>query len=271
MEDEQVVDGTTPEPVETAEATTAEETQPTETPAEGEEPKEGHPAEPPKKTGIEKRFSELTARAKAAEMYAQRLEQLMERLPQPAQEPPSPQGKPTREQFDYDEDKYIEALTDWKLREHITRQQEEYVTRQKQTETQRRQADYAERVQKANTVGMTKFEDYEDVVLANPELVVTPVMADAMTLTDAGPEIAYHLGKNPQEAKRIAVLPPQVQILEIARLEQKLKAPLPKATTKAPPPVVPVGGHEPATKDPDKMTTAEWMRWREVELKAKRG
>ena len=58
-----------------------------------------------------------------------------------------------------------------------------------------------------------------DAVVHNPNLTVTPVMADAIRESGRGAEIAYFLGKNPAEAARIASLPPVSQATAIARLE----------------------------------------------------
>ena len=52
-----------------------------------------------------------------------------------------------------------------------------------------------------------KVPDF-DAVVHNPNLTVTPVMADAIRESGRGAEIAYYLGKNPAEAARIASLPP---------------------------------------------------------------
>ncbi len=46
-----------------------------------------------------------------------------------------------------------------------------------------------------------------DAVAHNPNLAVTPIMADAIRESSRGPEIAYYLGKNPAEAAQIAGLP----------------------------------------------------------------
>jgi hypothetical protein len=61
-----------------------------------------------------------------------------------------------------------------------------------------------------------------DSVAHNPNLTVTPVMADAIRESSKGAEIAYYLGKNPAEAAQIAGLPPVSQATAIARLETRL-------------------------------------------------
>jgi len=93
-------------------------------------------------------------------------------------------------------------------------------------------------------------------------------MADVLDLSEQGPQILYHLGKNPEEAMRIARLPPAHAALEIGRLEAKLSLPQAKTVTQAPPPIRPLsGGSGSAIVDPDKMTTTEWRQWREEQLR----
>ncbi len=66
-----------------------------------------------------------------------------------------------------------------------------------------------------------KVPDF-DAVAHNPNLTVTPVMADAIRDSERGAEIAYYLGKNPAEAAKIAALPPVSQATAIARLESRI-------------------------------------------------
>jgi hypothetical protein len=74
-----------------------------------------------------------------------------------------------------------------------------------------------------------------DAVVHSPDLNITPIMADALRESDLGAEVAYFLGKNPNEAARIASLPPVSQATAIARLETRVgKTSTP--ATKAPPP-----------------------------------
>ncbi|MGC2628480.1 MAG: hypothetical protein WA265_00780 [Rhodomicrobium sp.] len=61
-----------------------------------------------------------------------------------------------------------------------------------------------------------------DAVVHNPNLAVTPMMADAIRESSRGAEIAYYLGKNPAEAGQIAGLSPVSQATAIARLENRL-------------------------------------------------
>ena len=75
-----------------------------------------------------------------------------------------------------------------------------------------------------------KYADFEQVAYS-PDLKVTEEMAQAIRLTDSGPDVAYHLGKNPKEATRISKLSPMAQAVEIGKIEATLAAvPKPKVS-----------------------------------------
>ena len=103
----------------------------------------------------------------------------------------------------------------------------------------------------------------------NPALQISDVVALAIQASDIGPDVAYHLGKNPKEAARIAKMPPLLQAREIGKIEATLSANPPQPTPKpsnAPPPITPIS--KPAasqqydTTDPRStktMSTSEWI------------
>ncbi len=103
-----------------------------------------------------------------------------------------------------------------------------------------------------------------DAVVANPQAPISEFMKDAIVADPAGPEIAYFLGKNPEEARRIARLAPLQQATEIGRLASRFEtAPVAKKITKAPPVRQTLEGHgSPPPKDPAKMTTEQYRAWR---------
>jgi hypothetical protein len=113
------------------------------------------------------------------------------------------------------------------------------------------------------TVAREKFADY-DTVARNPNVPITPTMAEIIRDSDVGPDLAYHLGKNLAEAARIAALQPSRQAVELGKLEARITAP--KALpNRAPAPVQPVSGIAAGgTKDPGKMSFEEYKAWREA-------
>lgn len=186
--------------------------------------------------------------------------------PQPTQAPTKPQA----ESFTSTE-QYVEALAEWKaneifqkrstetekqVREHHARQEAEALTRS----LEEREASARE-----------KYADYDDVT-RNPSLPITEHMAQTIALSETGPELAYHLGKNPQEAARISRLSPFLQAKELGRIEAKLaETPTPVTTSKAPPPIKPVSGKAPiASEEPsDKDDIDTWRKKRERQLYGK--
>lgn len=79
-----------------------------------------------------------------------------------------------------------------------------------------------------------ELPDFDQVF--NDRLPITDVAIELLTESEVGPRIAYHLGKNPSVAQRIADLNPVQQAIELTRLEAKLSAAPAKRTTKAPAP-----------------------------------
>lgn len=113
-----------------------------------------------------------------------------------------------------------------------------------------------------------RYPDIEARVFndANP---VSPVMAEVIQDSERGPEVAYHLATHREEAQRIFRMPPLAAARELGRIEATLDAPKPRIQSNAPPPPQIVkGGKTLAAKDPDKMTTDEWLVWRNAQLDA---
>jgi hypothetical protein len=82
-------------------------------------------------------------------------------------------------------------------------------------------------------------------------------------------KVIYALGKNPEEASRILALSPVQQGRELERLALKAGQPATKAVSKAPAPITPVDGSTTVEKDPSKMSTDEWMKWRNKTTKTR--
>jgi len=133
------------------------------------------------------------------------------------------------EQFETVE-QYAEALAERKANEKLAAQEE----RRHQNEVL---ATYHEKEEEARS----KYDDFEQVAY-NPRLAISDVMAQSIQASDIGPDVAYFLGSNPQEADRISRLAPLLQAKEIGRLEAKLAAepPTAKQVSKAPAPISPV-------------------------------
>lgn len=178
--------------------------------------------------------------------------------------------KPKWENFETEE-AYREAEIEW---------QAEKVFRKKELQRHQQVIQQQQRQEKAQfeswlDAGNSKFEDFQAVAMKKYEQggpAITLEMDQAIRSDDLGHEIAYHLGKNPEESRRIAALSPIAQIREIgklsARLEKETIQPEPRTRTAAPAPTKgPAGGSEsPGPKDPMKMEWKDFEAMRNKQL-----
>ncbi len=177
------------------------------------------------------------------------------------------EGEPRLEQFDYDPEKYATAKAEYAK----TQAGKELAAKQRadagRAEQQRLIAAWEEKVERADD----KYEDFGSVV---GDLQPNSPFVAAIMEAENGEDIAYHLGKNPKEARRIAQLGPLAQAREIGKLEAQLLAkPVePKAPSKAPAPITPLTGASPVKSDAPSETDdmRDWMRKRQKQVHGKR-
>lgn len=243
-------------------------------PVETEADDAGQPEPSKREHWAHKRIDELTRNWRQEQREKQQLLEMLQQIPdrKPKEPAPEPLTLPTLEAFGYDEGKYQAALI-----QYATQQAEQVVERrlteaeQKRAEQQRmgtfaeRQAAFA----KANA-------DYQAKV-SDPTLPITPAMRDVIVDSDTGPEIAYWLANNREQAEQIAALPPHLAALALGRIEGRMeamkeaKAARPPVITKAPAPPPTVEALESEVeKDPESMSVDEWKKWREKQLRRKR-
>lgn len=209
------------------------------------------PAQEPR-TFTQEELDAIVAKEKAkAKRQAER--ELREAVQQPQRvvEPPNPVNFKTREEYEA-------ALIDHKVEQKLSE-------RDAQQQQQKVQSTFKDREETARE----KYEDYDKVARAN-DLPITDIMGEAILESEIGPEVAYYLGMNREEANRIASLKsPLAQVREIGKIEAKLiehppAAPA-KKTSSAPAPITPVGARSTVQKfdptDPrsDKMSDSDWF------------
>lgn len=228
------------------------------------------PEAPPKGSARE-RIEELVAERNALKKFIDYREAAWNQPATAKVETPSAEitSAPTLESCQFDTDKWTQAMNAWTS---------------KQIQTGVKQALESERSTAAVQDSKAKFEERMDafakatpdikVVLGNPALPQLHKDAAALVVkSDLGPQILYHLGKNPEKAARIARQSPIEQAAAVGRLEVELKsAKVPqKQLSNAPPPPTPTKGSGSAplsTADPN-MDLAEFMK-REKQAMAER-
>ena len=195
--------------------------------------------------------------------------------PRPTQHAAPAEGRPTLEQFNFDNDAYLEALADWKVEQHLKAREEST----KQAESERSQ-------QEVTVAYNTKAAEFADEHPDFPEVVgsiqypLSEALQAAIMAHPKGPEIAYHLGTNDDDAFALASIQPALAAAAVERLASRLTAapeapqtpqtPIhPKPVSKAPAPAPTVSGRSPTEVPPEKLTDDEWYR-RDMERRRKR-
>ena len=173
------------------------------------------------------------------------------------------EGEPKLADFDYDPEKYAAAKAEYATKKAETELATKQRTAAQQAEHQRLVSAWDAKVDRAEG----KYDDFTEVV---GDLQPNSPFVAAIMEADNGEDIAYHLGKNPKEAERIAKLPPLSQIREIGKLEAKLAATpeKPKAPSKAPAPIAPLTGTTPAASasPSERDDMRDWMRKRQKQV-----
>lgn len=221
--------------------------------------------------GVQKRLDELTRNWRQTERDRDHWRELaLRNQQQPQQKPQAAQtSEPTLEGSGGDMTKFVREHAAWAAREELRKAREEEANQKKQERERERHQKYEERVNKTRT----KYEDFDDLV-TDPSLPITPDMADYIRESEEGPEVAYWLAKNPQEAARIAQMNGRDADRALARIEARVSTPAPapaapKPVTNAPPPPPTVGTASAAAKPglADDASTKEWMKERINQLR----
>jgi hypothetical protein len=180
----------------------------------------------------------------------------------PGDQAPQPEQFATHQQ-------YVQAVAQWTVEQHQRAQAQQAAHQQVQTAWEQQEA-------KAKA----KYSDYDEALASDPTRY-HPAVLHALQTSELGAEVAYHLATHPEEAQRIAALPPAHAVRALGKLEARLEAPTatngstpvspaqqptPDKTptpTPKPRPMQPVGGTGSAgsTKSPEQMDYDEYTRW----------
>lgn len=254
-----------------ADATPEPET-PTPATPEGETPAP-EPAKPdaaPKpEAGAQRRIDELTREKHDERRKREALEAELAALKRKTEAGPRPQPpdltKLTDAEGRLDAAKYSQAMV--KYEDDLERWRDAQRSPTPAPETPPADADAGQRerittfLERAEPL-KAQHADFEDVI---NRPVFSAEMREVLWESELGPQLAYYLGSHQAEALRIANLPTAQMYRELGKLEAKLAtaAPAPPARTvsNAPEPIAPVASTTSATKDPEKMSTDEWMAW----------
>ncbi len=219
----------TPEPVKEVKPT--EDVKPEADKEESEE--EANEERKPKKGGYTRKLERLEAR------IAELTEKLAGSKAPEQSAPKADEAEPNPDDFD-DYNAYYKALVKFELRQELKQAE-----KAKQETTVREQREQLVSSYKAKAQEFAKTTPDFQEVIESADVPVTPVMQQVLLESEMGPQLAYYLAKNPDEADK-AVKMGLVELSRfMGRIEAKLEAEAePKAVVKkatnAPEPIKPV-------------------------------
>lgn len=246
-QEQQLAESTeTVETKETAESAAAEQAETSEAEKEQKESR--------RKNGIQRRIDELTKKAHLAQAEAEFYKQ---KALQPDSKAEKADAKPSTEPDPKDYptvEAYLKAVRQFdreQLRAEFKAELEQTTQRQsQQSEVAELQAEWSESESKA----VEAHADYREVTTEALDSLQTlngpavQALAHAIQYSDAGPELLYHLGQNPEILEELAEMHPTRAVVALGRIEGSLQAKnsgeVNKAPshTRAPKPPTPVRG-----------------------------
>lgn len=258
-------DGASVAPVDNAaEQQVAQEQAQTPTTEQVDKPQDDKPRDEKGRFVPQERVNEITRARREAERRAEALERELATLrqQQPAQHQPQNSDKPPSiADYDYDLDRFTAAMTEYAVKQADARAESRITTKAQQERQQNMQRTYAERAAKyaADNPDFDKsIDELGRAIRFSPEVV------EAIAASEHGPAVAHYLAQHLDEADEVSRLPSHLAALKLGRIEAQVSAPKTKPVTNAPqPPPTLGGGSSNAQKDPQRMSYAEYKKWRQ--------
>lgn len=204
---------------------------------------------PRKKNGFQKRIDKLNARVTAFQQETEywKREALKQSAtatqaaPKVDQTPGTAEGKPHIDSFDSHAE-YVEALTDWKTEQKLKERDQRLAKSQLEVDQANALKSHSSRVESFKG----QHDDFDEMMENLADVPRSPALEQIIVSSENGPALLYELAKNPDEAKRIALMGPLAAAREMGKLEARLSSPAKAKTevqkvTKAPRPMEPVG------------------------------
>lgn len=214
-------------------------------------------AESKRQDAVQQRINKLVKqrheRDRENEQLRKRLAELEAVKQEQALKPPKQEDFP-----DYDD--FIVERAKFRMQQEMQQERQKQAEAEKQKLAQEQMAKVAqtftERVNEARKV----YQDFDDIALG--DFPMSQAMYDTIAMHEKGPDLAYYLGSNPDEADRLASLPPLQASAELGALAVKLDRPKPKKVSTAPDLVTPVGSNNGADKPLTELSYEEYKRKR---------
>lgn len=167
---------------------------------------------------------------------------------------------------------YVAAKSAWQNTQMSARYNESEITgeieaekRARQIAAERRMNERVKDFQDGIPEAKTRYADFDAVMnVARNGEIVGQAISEMILESDIPHDLAYHLGKNPEQARALSNMNPVQAAREIGRIEARLSLPKAKTQSTAPDPINPVRGNARTPKNPDGMSPQEYRAWREA-------
>ena len=254
-------------PVENAETPqNAQENAPESTTEQVEE-QDGKPRDDKGRFVPQERLNEVTRHRREAERRAESLERELSQYRQATaqSQPQSNEKPPALGDYGYDQDAWAQAMTQYAIAQAESRVEQRF--------QQQSQRQYEQTVEQQFEARSQKYAadhpDFDNSVAdLSRNVQFHPALVEAIGTSEHGPAIVHYLAQHLDEADRISRLPPHIAAVQLGRIEAQVSTPRAKPVTNAPNPLPTLGGGKATvTKNPDEMSQAEWLAWRNTSLK----
>lgn len=177
--------------------------------------------------------------------------------------------EPTLEDFDYDVGAFTKAHSKWSVEQALAERE----TASKKAEDSRKQQEMVTAYNERAAAFADEHPDFQEAVGSISFPLSDDVQA-AIMRHERGPEIAYHLANNDDDAFNLSNVLPHVAAAAVDRLAKRITAAPQKPetegqvtnqlaqpakpVTKAPQPAATVSGRSPTETPPEKLTDEQW-------------
>lgn len=219
----------------------------------------------------QERVNEITRARREAERERDYWRSQAEQRQQAANSQPNTQSSeapPSLEDFGWDMGKWSHAMTEYAVNKASAQAEQRF---QQQSQRQHQQTVEQQFEQRSQEYAKAHPDFDQAVTDLTRAVQFHPAIVEAIGFSERGPELVHHLAKHLDEADRLARLPPHIAAVQLGRIEAQLTAPKVKPVTNAPNPAPTLGGAaSQSSKDPDRMSDAEFAAWRRRQI-AQRG
>ncbi len=175
--------------------------------------------------------------------------------------------KPTIDDYQTYDD-YVEALTEYKASEVLSKRDSEAVAKRENEELATRQREVEQSWEDKIDSLDENYDDFDEVMSKYKTTLFRNDLIQAVRESDLGPQVQYHLAKNPELLNRLnaKTISPFAIYKEIAKIESQITSKPAVRVSKSSEPITPVKGTARTSVNLKELDTDSYMAQRYPEL-----